>query len=63
MVLSPSSLALTLVEDAPEKVLEERVRGEGDNIRRELAKGESYTLKDDQGNVFIIQPKPTRGKH
>lgn len=62
MVLSPSSLALTLVEDAPEKVLEERVRVKGDEIRKELARGQSYTLRDDQGNVFIIRPKPTRGK-
>lgn len=62
MVLSPSSLASTLVEDAPERMLEKRVQDEGEEIRTELEKGGTYKLQDNEGNVFIIQPKPTKSK-
>ena len=57
MVLSPSSLASTLIEDTPEELIEDLVVAKRGEIKAALEAGHPYELKDDEGRVFIIKPR------
>lgn len=54
MVSSPSGLARALLQDTPQKRLEERIQAQRKNIEIALKKTGRYELTDDEGRVFVI---------
>jgi hypothetical protein len=54
VVVSPTDLASILARETPEELL---IASKQDEIKAAINRGETYTLTDDLGRMFLIEPK------